>query len=43
MASTARTAASPPGPSDDPQEVLDEALVWAAKSDRVEAISLLVD
>ncbi len=30
-------------PSDDPQEVLDEALVWAAKSDRVEAISLLVE
>jgi ankyrin repeat protein len=28
-------------PSDDPQEVLDEALVWAAKSDRVEAITLL--
>lgn len=30
-------------PSDDPQEVLDEALVWAAKSDRVEAILLLVE
>jgi ankyrin repeat protein len=30
-------------PSDDPQEVLDEALVWAAKSDRVQAIRLLVD
>ena len=30
-------------PSDDPQEVLDEGLVWAAKSDRVEAIRLLVD
>lgn len=29
-------------PSDDPQEVLDEALVWAAKSDRVGAIRLLV-
>jgi ankyrin repeat protein len=29
-------------PSDDPQEVLDEALVWAAKSDRVDAIRLLV-
>jgi ankyrin repeat protein len=29
-------------PSDAPQEVLDEALVWAAKSDRVEAIRLLV-
>ena len=25
-------------PSEDPQEVLDEALVWAAKSDRVEAL-----
>ena len=25
-------------PSDDPQEVLDEALVWAAKADRVEAM-----
>jgi len=30
-------------PSDDPQEVLDEALVWAAKSDRVEALRLLVE
>ncbi len=30
-------------PSHDPQEVLDEALVWAAKSDRVEAIRLLVE
>jgi ankyrin repeat protein len=30
-------------PSDDPQEVLDEALVWAAKSDRIEALPLLVD
>jgi ankyrin repeat protein len=30
-------------PSDDPQEVLDEALVWAAKADRVEALPLLVD
>ena len=30
-------------PSDDPQEVLDEALVWAAKSDRVDAIQLLVE
>lgn len=29
-------------PSDDPQEVLDEALVWAAKADRVEAIERLV-
>lgn len=30
-------------PSDDPQEVLDEALVWAAKSDRMEALRLLVE
>jgi ankyrin repeat protein len=30
-------------PSDDPQEVLDEALVWAAKSDRVDALPVLVD
>jgi ankyrin repeat protein len=30
-------------PSDDPQEVLDEALVWAAKSGRVEAIRLLAE
>jgi len=30
-------------PSEDPQEVLDEALVWAAKSGRVEAIRLLVE
>ncbi len=30
-------------PSDDPQEVLDEALVWAAKADRVEALSRLVE
>jgi hypothetical protein len=30
-------------PSDDAQEVLDEALVWAAKSDRAEAIRLLVE
>jgi ankyrin repeat protein len=29
--------------SDDPQEVLDEALVWAAKSDRVDALRLLVE
>jgi ankyrin repeat protein len=29
--------------ADDPQEVLDEALVWAAKSDRVDAISTLVE
>jgi ankyrin repeat protein len=30
-------------PSDDPGEVLDEALVWAAKADRVDAIGLLVE
>ena len=30
-------------PSDDPQEILDEALVWAAKSDRAEAIERLVE
>jgi ankyrin repeat protein len=30
-------------PSDNPQEVIDEALVWAAKSDRVDAIRLLVE
>jgi ankyrin repeat protein len=30
-------------PTDDPQEVLDEGLVWAAKSGRVEAIRLLVE
>jgi ankyrin repeat protein len=30
-------------PSDDPQEVLDEGLVWAAKSDRLAAIRLLVE
>jgi ankyrin repeat protein len=30
-------------PSDDPQEILDEALVWAAKADRVEAIDCLVE
>jgi ankyrin repeat protein len=29
-------------PSDDPQEVLDEALVWAAKADRVEVLAQLV-
>ena len=29
--------------SDDPQEVLDEALVWAAKSDRVDALRLLAE
>ena len=30
-------------PSDDPQEIVDEALVWAAKSGRVEAFAPLVD
>ncbi len=30
-------------PSNDPQEVLDEALVWAAKSDRVAALRLLAE
>jgi ankyrin repeat protein len=30
-------------PADDPQEVLDEALVWAAKSDRPQALRLLVE
>jgi ankyrin repeat protein len=30
-------------PSDDPQEVLDEALVWAAKAGRVDAVSRLVE
>lgn len=30
-------------PSDDPQEILDEALVWAAKAGRVEAIDRLVE
>jgi ankyrin repeat protein len=29
-------------PSDDPQEVLDEALAWAARSDRADAIDALV-
>ncbi|HEY6761917.1 MAG TPA: ankyrin repeat domain-containing protein [Baekduia sp.] len=29
-------------PTDDPREVLDEALAWAARSDRVEALSALV-
>jgi ankyrin repeat protein len=29
-------------PSDDRQEILDEALVWASKADRVEALPLLV-
>jgi ankyrin repeat protein len=30
-------------PSDDPQEIVDEALVWGAKADRVEAIDRLVE
>jgi ankyrin repeat protein len=30
-------------PSDDPQQILDEGLVWAAKADRVEAIDRLVE
>jgi ankyrin repeat protein len=30
-------------PSDDPQEILDEALVWSAKSDRDQAIRLLAE
>jgi ankyrin repeat protein len=30
-------------PSDDPQEILDEALVWAAKSDRVGVLGPLVE
>jgi ankyrin repeat protein len=30
-------------PSDDPQEILDEALAWAARSDRVDALGLLVE
>ena len=30
-------------PSDDPQEILDEALVWAAKADRIEALDRLVE
>ena len=30
-------------PSADDQEILDEALVWAAKSDRIEVLPLLVD
>ena len=29
-------------PSDDPQEVLDEALAWAARNDRLDALDLLV-
>jgi len=30
-------------PSDDPQEILDEALIWASKSNRVEVMPLLVE
>jgi ankyrin repeat protein len=30
-------------PSDDPQEILDEALVWAAKNDRTEAMGFLLE
>ena len=30
-------------PSDDAQEILDEALSWAARSDRADAVSLLVE
>jgi ankyrin repeat protein len=30
-------------PADDPQEILDEALVWAAKADRVHALEPLVE
>jgi ankyrin repeat protein len=30
-------------PSDDPQEILDEAFVWAAKSDRLDAIRTLAE
>jgi ankyrin repeat protein len=30
-------------PSDDPQEVIDEALAWAARSDRVDALDVLVE
>jgi ankyrin repeat protein len=30
-------------PSDDPQEALDEALAWAARNDRLEALDLLVE
>jgi ankyrin repeat protein len=30
-------------PTDDPQEILDEALVWASKSDRLDAIERLVE
>ncbi len=30
-------------PADDPQEIVDEALSWAARADRVDALSLLVE
>src|SRR3954452_587003 len=30
-------------PSEDPQEILDEALSWAARADRVEALGVLVE
>ncbi|HWH92443.1 MAG TPA: ankyrin repeat domain-containing protein [Baekduia sp.] len=30
-------------PHDDPQEIVDEALAWAARADRVEAVALLVE
>ena len=30
-------------PSDDPQEVLDEALAWAARSNRAEAVRMMVE
>ncbi|MCW2995410.1 MAG: ankyrin repeat protein [Conexibacter sp.] len=30
-------------PADDPQEIVDEALSWAARADRVEALALLVE
>ncbi len=43
-ASTGRTPASRSGqPSGDPQEILDEALVWAAKSDRADVMGRLVE
>lgn len=30
-------------PSDEPQEILDEALTWASRADRADAVALLVD
>ncbi|WP_445151102.1 ankyrin repeat domain-containing protein [Baekduia sp. Peel2402] len=30
-------------PSDDPQEILDEALTWASRADRADAVALLVE